>query len=164
VILALDVHYRSVGAVVGAVRFREWSDATPIEAASIRIDREIADYEPGSFFRRELPCLLTALERFPLEPGDVVIVDGLVDLAPGRPGLGRHLFERLPPGVAVVGVAKTSFHESSAVRVRRGESARPLHVNAVGMPDEQAAQHIAAMHGPFRVPTLLKLADQLSRA
>lgn len=50
----------------------------------------VAPYEPGSFSRRELPCVLAVLADVP-GPKAVLIVDGDVDTAPGRLGLGRPL-------------------------------------------------------------------------
>jgi hypothetical protein len=32
------------------------------------------------------------------------------------------------------------------------------------MPEREAAAHVREMHGAFRIPTLLKRVDQLSRA
>lgn len=64
----------------------------------------------------------------------------------------------------VVGVAKTAFKGSSfAVPVLRGSATRPLYVTAAGMDPEMAAGRVRAMHGPHRVPTLLKEVDRLSR-
>jgi len=48
-------------------------------------------------------------------------------------------------------------------KIFRGGSRRPLYVNSVGIDLEEAKQKIIAMHGDFRVPTLLKLADRESR-
>jgi deoxyribonuclease V len=65
---------------------------------------------------------------------------------------------------AVIGVAKTRFMRAEPVEtVLRGRSRSPLYVTAVGMDLGEAASHIRAMHGPYRIPTLLKRADQLSR-
>jgi len=80
------------------------------------------------------------------------------------PGLGAHLYEALGKTVPVVGVAKTQFLSASvAVTVTRGNSRRPLYVSAACMDLETAARNIQSMHGPFRVPTLLKKVDQLCR-
>ena len=49
-------------------------------------------------------------------------------------------------------------------RPQRGSSRRPLYVSAAGMELQEAKRHIAQMHGKFRMPALLKRADQLSRA
>ncbi len=45
----------------------------------------------------------------------------------------------------------------------RDSSKRPLIVTAIGIDESVAAKHIASMHGPYRIPTLLKWADHLSR-
>ena len=47
--------------------------------------------------------------------------------------------------------------------VLRGDSSRPLFVTAAGMNPHGAAELVRGMHGPHRVPTLLKRADQLAR-
>jgi len=47
--------------------------------------------------------------------------------------------------------------------VRRGESGSPLFVTAVGIDVALAAQEVRRMHGPYRVPTLLRAVDQLAR-
>jgi deoxyribonuclease V len=65
--------------------------------------------------------------------------------------------------IPVIGVAKTYFQGSRAVSVRRPGSDRPLFVTAVGVDLTAAAQQIASMHGPYRIPTLLRRVDQLAR-
>ena len=64
---------------------------------------------------------------------------------------------------AVIGVAKAAFERGNAMPVLRGDSGRPLFVTAAGMNGHEAAELIRGMHGPHRVPTLLKRADQLAR-
>src|SRR5439155_10587314 len=114
--------------------------------------------------KREMPCLLTVLAEV-AEPLESIIVDGYVWLADeGTPGLGAHLFEALGEAVPVVGVAKTRFASARAARpVLRGDSQRPLFVTAAGIDVEAAAEHVRAMHGEFRLPTLLKRVDHLCR-
>jgi deoxyribonuclease V len=161
-IACVDVDYRGGGAVAACVLLRDWSDA---EAAGDHVERiaRVEEYVPGQFYRRELPCLLAVLDALAERPG-VVVVDGYVWLAADRPGLGAHLYEALGAAVPVVGVAKTRFAGASGAReVRRGGSGRPLYVTAAGMAVEEAAAHVAAMHGPFRIPTLLKRVDRLCR-
>ena len=63
----------------------------------------------------------------------------------------------------MIGVAKTAFAGAPAVPVVRGDSARPLYVTAAGLDPQLAARHLAAMHGPHRLPTLLKRVDTLAR-
>jgi deoxyribonuclease V len=50
-----------------------------------------------------------------------------------------------------------------AREVTRGHSLSPLYVSAAGMHLSDAMHHIQEMHGEFRIPTLLKRVDQLSR-
>lgn len=124
----------------------------------------IAPYEPGFFFKRELPCLLALFKRAPA-PFSAVLVDGLVWLdADGKPGLGAHLFEALGRAVPVIGVAKTSFMGGEfATKLLRGTSSRPLFVNAAGIDNTTAAGWVRQMSGPNRLPKFLKDVDTLCR-
>jgi deoxyribonuclease V len=163
VIAALDVHYlEQGGAAAAGVLFDRWEDAAPAATRVSRIAR-VAAYQSGEFYARELPCLLAVLERIP-EPLACVVVDGYVWLAPGRPGLGARLYEALGARVPVVGVAKTPFRGAVAIEVLRGQSRRPLRVNAAGMRAEDAAERIRRMHGAHRIPTLLAAADRACRS
>jgi deoxyribonuclease V len=159
VIACVDVDYRGTGAVAAALVFDAWTDAAPARELVARI-AHVPDYEPGQFYKRELPCLLEVLRG---ETPACVIIDGYVHLGPERrPGLGAHLADVL--GVTVVGVAKNPFHQTPATPVLRGASGKPLLVTATGMPEREAAAHVRAMHGEFRIPTLLRRVDQLCRA
>lgn len=160
--LAVDVQYAEAGARVGAVVFAAWGDAAPVSEHVVTVDAA-ADYAPGQFYRRELPCIEAMLDAVRAEGAavELVVIDGYVDLSPGRAGLGRHL--HAARGLAVVGVAKSRFAGTHAVEVLRGRSRKPLFVTAAGVDAEVAARRIAEMHGPFREPTLLKRADQLAR-
>ncbi len=162
-IAAVDVCYGPRGAAAAAVLFASWTDAAASDHRVVLLD-EVAPYEPGAFYRRELPCLLAVLAAVPA-PIAVVVVDGYVWLsADGHPGLGAHLYETLGRGTTVVGVAKTSFKGSAfAEPVLRGVSKVPLHVTAAGVDAATAAGWIRAMHGPHRLPTLLQRADRLCR-
>jgi len=42
-------------------------------------------------------------------------------------------------------------------------AARPLYVSAIGLDPREAADHVAAMYGPYRILTLIRRADQLAR-
>jgi deoxyribonuclease V len=160
-LVAVDVDYREAGAVAAGIWFRGWS-APEIEAEIVTRLAEVAPYRPGEFYRRELPCLLAVLERGPA--AEVVVVDGYVWLGPGRPGLGAHLFEALGGRTVVVGVAKSRFAGATeAVPVYRGASRSPLYVTAVGVGATEAAGWVTRMAGPYRVPEMLKRADQLAR-
>jgi deoxyribonuclease V len=158
----LDVDYRNDVTVAACLLFREWADAT--EAAYlVELGPPAEPYEPGQFFRRELPHLLKVLASVQ-EPLEALLIDGYVWLGEERPGLGVHLHEALGRRLPVIGVAKTAFHSSHlAVPVLRGQSQRPLFVTAIGMDSHAAAQCIQRMHGDSRLPTLLKRVDRLCR-
>jgi len=160
---ALDVHYESRRAIGACVVFDDWSDSEP--AALVRVVVPGASpYRPGRFYERELPCLLSVLGRSGCE-FETIVIDGYVHLrAEVGKGLGAHLFASLPYSPVVIGVAKSPLKIADRfVAITRGRSARPLFVSAIGCPVEQAAQSIASMHGPHRIPTLLKLADRHAR-
>jgi deoxyribonuclease V len=159
VLACVDVDYRASGAVAAALLFDAWTDAVPRRELVARI-AHVPDYEPGQFYKRELPCLLEVLRG--VTPA-CVIIDGFVHLGPERrPGLGAHLARALD--VIVVGVAKNPFHQTPATPVLRGASTKPLLVTAAGMPEAEAAARVHEMHGAFRIPTLLRRVDQLCRA
>jgi deoxyribonuclease V len=163
VLAALDVDYRATSVVTACVSFAAWTDAAPAASVAVRSEGAAVEYVPGQFFRRELPYLVDALARLPQLPS-VIVVDGFVWLGPGEPGLGAHLHEALAGRAAVIGVAKRPYRGTSiGTPMRRGGSATPLFVTAVGMGLETAAEHVASMHGPHRLPTLLKLVDRLAR-
>jgi deoxyribonuclease V len=159
---ALDVHYDEAcsRARAAAVVFSAWGDAEASGEHTAEVEN-VQPYVPGEFYRRELPCLMAVLAKIGRTP-DVIVVDGYVRLG-DKPGLGQHLFEGLGRRVAVVGVAKTRFHGAPAVEVLRGGSTSPLYVSAVGMELEDAVDGIKRMHGPHRMPTILKRVDRLAR-
>jgi deoxyribonuclease V len=161
-IAALDVHYddRTAGATGAAVLFEAWADAQSHSEHVVRTGG-VAPYEPGAFYKRELPCLLAVLKSLPAAPS-IVAIDGYVTLG-DKPGLGTHLWEALERRTPIIGVAKTRFHSAAAKEVLRGGSLSPLYVTAVGIDLDEAAAHIQAMVGPHRIPTLLKRVDQLAR-
>lgn len=160
-IAALDVDYRPTCAVAACVVFGTWSDEHVLESFTVTT-AAAADYTPGAFYTRELPCLLAALARCSRAP-EVIVVDGHVWLGPERPGLGAHLHAALGGATPVVGVAKNPFRGAPALEVLRGGSKRPLFVTACGIDCAEAAARVTAMHGAHRVPTLLRRVDQLCR-
>jgi deoxyribonuclease V len=103
------------------------------------------------------------LKSLPVTP-DIIIVDGYVWLDDdGRPGLGAKLYQALDRKTTIVGIAKTRFSSAPGVEVLRGKSTRPLYVTAAGLSEQMAADYLCEMHGKYRIPTILKRADQLAR-
>src|SRR6187402_1532849 len=122
VIACLDVHYFDASACAAAVLFRDWPDAVAVAEHAVPVP-EIQPYEPGAFFKRELPCLLAVLQNLP--PIETIIIDGYVWLDE-RPGLGAHFYQALKERVPVIGVAKTRYRGADPVcEVMRGASQRP---------------------------------------
>lgn len=165
-IACIDVQYSESEATrphayAAIVAFDSWRSSVPTEHHVIAI-QDVAPYESGAFYKRELPCILAALETLTQTP-DIVIVDGYVWLGEDRPGLGAKLYEARSDLQAVVGVAKTHFTGTTADPVVRGDSKRPLWVSEIGREPLHAALRVAEMHGAFRLPTMLRLVDQLCR-
>ena len=155
----VDVDYQTTGVTAAAVGFASWQDAVATIEIVMRSFEAPQPYEPGAFAKRELPYVLGVLARMP--PCEAILVDAYVWLAPARPGLGKALHDAC--GAPVIGVAKTWFEGASAIEVVRGDSTRRLYVTAVGYDAERAAAEVRAMHGEFRIPTLIKRADTLAR-
>ena len=160
---ALDVHYTANTAAVACVGFRGWEDGRPVRSELHRLPVP-ERYVPGRFFLRELPCLLHALQRAP-DRFRILLIDGFVHLKPPlEKGLGAHLAGALRYPAAVIGVAKNPFPMADRfVPVFRGRSRRPLFVSSVNLPLDRAVRAVQAMHGEHRIPTMLRIADRLSR-
>lgn len=161
--LCIDVHYSETSTVAAAVLFKE-IDSDSVEKEYILKTGRAEDYTPGDFYKRELPVLVMLLRdvKYQLQ---AIFIDGYVWLSTDlRPGLGAHLFRALDETVPVIGVAKSAFRDfPAAAKVLRGASTKPLYVTAAGMKNEEAAAMVGKMHGLYRLPTLLKYVDRLSR-
>jgi deoxyribonuclease V len=123
--------------------------------------RDVAPYQPGEFYRRELPPMRSVLAD--VDDHDLLIIDGYVDLDPdGRPGLGAHAHAEF--GVPVIEVAKTRFAPAvHVVPVIRGNATRPLYVTSAGIPPTDAAELVRRIAGRFRLPDALRRVDNLAR-
>ena len=162
-ILATDVCYRNGEAIASGVTFDRWESGHSINSFITRI-HNVAAYEPGQFYKRELPCLLKLLKQLENLP-EYIIVDGYVFLDDEkRPGLGKYLYDDLQGKSIVIGVAKNRFKDmSSRNELCRGTSKKPLYITAVGIDELEAKALILKMHGEYRMPTLLKLVDYLGK-
>jgi deoxyribonuclease V len=162
-IAILDAAYAENGAGVGCVLAKDWAAPEASAQFAKHIPGAPQQYEPGAFYKRELPLLLAMSAELPSMPSAYVI-DGYVWLEAHRPGLGARLYDAIGARTPIVGVAKTPFRgDACSIPLSRGNSSRPLHITAAGIGVGQAAMLIASMHGENRIPTLLKLADRLAR-
>ena len=164
-IVATDVGYEGTTATAAVVGFDAWSD----ERARVErtaVSSIAAPYKPGAFFERELPSVLPLVrELCRHHEAHTVVVDGYVELG-SKLGLGGHLRKALAAdglNVVAIGVAKNRFRGAPAVEVHRGSSGRALYVSALGVDATDAARWVESMHGPHRIPTLLRRVDQLAR-
>jgi deoxyribonuclease V len=163
-ILAVDAYYTHEGSTTAGVAFENWESAMPTHTFVSKLPT-VAEYTPGKFYQRELPCILDLLRAHSLQP-DLILIDGYVYLdGIAQPGLGKHLFDALEGEVPVIGIAKTSFAGiGPEFQVLRGStSIKPLFVTSVGQALSAAKAGVQRMHGIHRIPTLLKAADQLCR-
>ncbi|WP_145455014.1 endonuclease V [Gimesia panareensis] len=163
--LVLDVYYHpDDSATVAGILFEDW-ESDQITKSLLKSIPQVAEYEPGQFYKRELPCLLALIDEVE-QKLKTIVIDGFVTLgADQRPGLGAHLFQELSSETPVIGVAKSRFNETpTKTEILRGSSQNPLFVTAMGIPLTEAQHKIQSMHGEFRIPTLLKQVDQLCRS
>lgn len=161
-ILAFDVYYLNDDATTACVCFDNWTDSVSTQDF-VEKTHNVAPYEPGKFYKRELPCIVSLLTKHNLQP-EIIVIDGYVWLDENKIGLGGHLYNELGGKIPIIGVAKSRFALHSKVKVVfRGNSKNPLYVTAIGIDLDEAAQNIENMDGNFREPTLLKRADQLCR-
>ena len=163
-IACLDVAYGDAAAAVAGALIKSWDAEGPSQVLVRRLDRPAARYEPGAFYKRELPLLSSIISEFH-EAIEATVIDGYVWLdAKSLPGLGGHLFASLGGGTPVIGVAKTRYRDDTwSIPVLRGASKRPLFVTSAGIEAKNAAECVRHMHGHHRIPTILNLVDRAAR-
>ncbi len=93
-ILAFDTFYKERNAKTVCIAFEEWtSTTTAIYSETIS---NVEEYEPGAFYKRELPCIASLIKKIVLQDIEAIIIDGFVVLDDNdKPGLGSYLFEML---------------------------------------------------------------------
>lgn len=163
-ILCIDVHYNQNSATAAAITATKWPAESPCEQFQVQV-ADVGDYQPGSFYLRELKPITEVIKLIQV-PVQYFVIDAYCHLSEsGTPGLGHHLHATLPNDSVVIGVAKNRYRDTThAVELCRGNSTRPLYITSIGVDYRQAAKHIEAMAGEHRMPTLLKLVDRLSRS
>ncbi len=164
-ILAFDTYYYDDKAKTVCYCFEKFTDDEP-DIVYTDMVAGIEKYESGAFYKRELPCIIKLLEKHHPEDIDMIIIDGFVVLDDDNTlGLGGHLFEYLGKNVPVIGVAKTDFPglTKNKRKIYRGKSRNPLYITALGMDLDAAGEHIQSMKGKYRVPTLLKKLDNMTK-
>lgn len=177
-ILITDVFYNENenAAHIGAITIEDWTSTTI--AKQWEIDKKGIDceYIPGQFYKREMPCLIELWNTISDEDKkniDTIIVDGFYDIWDGRPGLGHHFHDWLIDNgydVEVVGIAKNPCRETNefTLPVYRTEASKTskwrnaLWVNGSNM-EHNYQEKVLKMDGKYRIPTMIKHVDKLSR-
>jgi len=124
---------------------------------------EIEDYIPGQFYRRELQSVDSIISQ--IEKGDIemIVVDGYADSGTEEHALGTYVYEKY--NIPVIGIGKNKYDRCvlENLEVYRGKSKKPLYVTSKGMDNEQAKTLVKKMAGKFRIPYLVKYADNRAR-
>lgn len=163
-ILAFDTYYFDNHAKTVCISFNSWTD----DKCSIYTETldNVEDYQSGEFYKRELPCILSLLRIIDYSKVEAIIVDGFVFLDDNNKlGLGGHLYKELKSIIPIIGVAKNNFAtiEKHKRVLLRGKSKKPLFITSIGIDIDIATRHIRDMNGTFRIPTLLKYLDTLTK-
>jgi len=157
-----DVYYRNNTGKVCCIVF-EVEPYENILSSYCKIVSPINEYVSGSFYKRELPCILGLYENIN-EDINLIIIDGYVFLAKNRKGLGYYLYEAINGKIPVIGVAKTRFNTCIDYgEIYRGESKRPLYITSVGINLKHSCALVKNLNGKYRIPDLFKKVDQLTR-
>ncbi len=165
-ILAIDVYYINNQAKSVGILFNHWTDnKSDIKKIIIDYQNNVAPYQSGQFYQRELPCIMSLLNKIDLNKITTIVIDGYVHLNNGKIGLGGYLYNTLDKKIPVIGVAKKPFYENNEylIEVVRGQSKHPLYVTALGISLEEAAENIKLMSGKYRMPDLLNYLDQQTK-
>ena len=95
----------------------------------------------------------------------LIYVDANVWLSDTKRGLGKYLYDSLDKKIPVIGISKSYFLNNTdlVVPVLRASSLKPLYVSAIGIDLNLACEKVKQMHGEYRLPEMIKLADKESR-
>lgn len=177
-ILLIDVHYDELNnsAHIAGILAEDWVSDKIISTYEIDKDGIDCTYIPGQFYRREMPCIIELWNNLPNDIKtniDTIIVDGFYDIWDGSKGLGHHVRDWLYEHgyiKEVVGIAKNPCRETNkfTLPVFRTEESKTskcrsaLWVNGSNMENDYQNK-VLNMHGKYRIPTLIKAVDKLSR-
>lgn len=164
-ILAFDTYYFDNKAKTVSICFDNWSDEENYKVETEVIENS-EEYQSGEFYKRELPCILSLLDKIKTQNVTTIIIDGFVYLDDNQKlGLGGHLYLQLQGKIPIIGVAKTNFAtlEKNKRQLLRGSSMKPLYITSIGIDLDYATELIKNMKGNNRIPTLLKTLDTLTK-
>lgn len=174
-VLAIDAYYygKNDCYTVGII-FDNFKSSEVEKEFSTHI-RKFAKYIPGSFWKRELPGILSIIRKVNMDEIGTIIVDGYCWLNDSnsiipRKGIGQVLYETIRtrfPDIHIIGIAKSLFGVYSPdiyTRAMRGKSIRPLYITVAGNNNvterKKAAFKLIHMKGRCRIPDLLEFLDK----
>lgn len=168
--LILDVYYQEsevpsdTKAIVTGVRFSDIEKSHVLSEHMIDVN-DVAPYESGQFYKREMPCLLALINQIN-EPFDAIIIDGYVFLdGVDKAGLGKYLYDNLDNKKPIIGIAKNHFYDiTEEYAVWRGISKHPLYVTSIDIDITKAKEMVSKMEGEHRMPKMVTYVDKLGRA
>lgn len=180
-VAGLDVAYGQGGDLLAAAVTVLDAGTLEVVDSAVSVGEPAFDYVPGLFAFRELPALLTALDRLSVLP-DLLVCDGHGLAHPRRFGLACHL--GVVTGLPAIGVGKTplvgTWDPPAAERgawsplrdggdvvgrvLRTQDGVKPVFVS-VGhrMSLENATAQVLALAPRYRLPETTRTADRLSR-
>lgn len=164
-ILAFDTYYFENNAKTVCLAFGNWSDPKELDIFSETLEN-VNEYIPGELYKREMPCILSLLQKIDYPNIEAIIIDGFVFLDDnGKLGLGGHLYEALNQKIPIIGVAKSNFATINRKKkeLYRGQSNNPLYITSIGIDLDNATEKIRSMCGQYRMPALLKELDKLTK-
>jgi len=167
--LILDVHYKegqetdAVTATVAGIRFEGIKQSRILSEHLVKVN-DVAPYESGQFYKREMPCLLALINQID-EPFDAIIIDGYVFLdGVSKAGLGKYLYDNLVNKKPIIGIAKNHFYDiTEDYAIWRGISKHPLYVTSIGINITTAKKMVSEMEGEHRMPKMVSDVDKLGR-
>ncbi|MGC9666269.1 deoxyribonuclease V [Planosporangium sp. 12N6] len=180
-VAGLDVSYATGSDRLAAAVVVLDADTLEVVEASVVDGTAAFDYVPGLLAFREIPSLLTALDRLAVTP-DVLVCDGYGVAHPRRFGLACHL--GVLTDLPAIGVAKTPFtwaYEPPGQRrgdwsplvgdgeelgrvLRTRDGVRPVFVSTGHRVTLGSACDLVLRLCPrYRLPETTRLADRLSR-
>jgi deoxyribonuclease V len=78
-ILAVDVHYKADYAKTVVLLFDSWQSETYSELVEVETENA-AEYVPGEFYKRELPCILDVLQQIDSSKMCMLTINTATDL------------------------------------------------------------------------------------
>lgn len=172
--LAIDSYYYSdTNCYTVGLVFDQWNSKEPLYILESTVT-EFSPYVPGKFWKRELPGILSIIQKINLLEFDTILLDGFTGLIDSSGIRSSGLGEKLEANInmhsrlSIIGVAKTLFGKSDLCSspVYRGQAKTPLWVSVtpgseVSLPT--AANYVKSMHGDYKIPSILKQLDKYTK-